>query len=743
MTVITRRSFLAGLGIGAGGLLIGGDGRAWAAPRESQGELSPNVFVHIALDGAVRIICHRSEMGQGVRSTLPAIIADELGAELSAIQIIQADGDKMYGDQNTDGSSSVRKRFEDLRNAGATARMMLVSVAARRWGVAAESCIAEGSVVSHPPTQRTFPFSALVAEASLVTPPQKPILKDRSQHRYIGTRLPLVDGPDLVTGRGIFGADVKLEGLLTAVVLHPPVTGGRLKSFDATQTLKVKGVRRVVELPAPPRPYRFQSLGGLAVVADDTWAALRGRELLVAQWDLGDNDSYDSDTYREEQTRTIREPCKVVRKRGDVKEALARAATRIEAEYFTPHLAHAPMEPPCATADFKDGACEVWACTQNPQLARSEVARVLGISLAKVTVHVTLLGGAFGRKSKPDYVSEAALVSKAMGAPVRLQWTREDDVQHDYFHTTCAQRFEAGLDATGALTAWHHRTTFPPIASTFLHLLQHGAETELAQGVLDFPLAIPNVQAENGASKAYVRIGWMRSVNNLHSAFGINSFIDELAFARKKDPKDVLLEILGAPRHVTPDELGVGSLPNYGQPLEDHPIDVGRMRRVIERVTELSGWERRAADPLRGYGLAFHRSFLSSVAAVVAVKKAPSGKLKVDEVWMVADAGLVVNLERAHSQFEGAVLFGMSIAMFSQITVKNGLVQQSNFGDYRLARMPDAPREIHVEFVQSEEKPGGIGEPGVPPIAPAVVNAVFALTGKRVRTLPLAREGLV
>lgn len=738
----SRRAFLSALGLSTGGLLIASGGTAWAAG--TRRALTPNVFVHLAPDGTVTIVCHRTEMGQGVRSTLPALIADELGAEVGRVRIVQGDGDAKYGDQNTDGSSSVRLRYQDLRVAGATARVMLETVAAKRLGVPATELVTQGGFVTHPPSQRRLPFSDLVSDAASLERPAAPTLKPRSQHQHIGTKnFALVDAPDLVTGKAVFGSDVKLPGLLTAVVLHPPTAGGELKHYDATAALAIPGVKQVVEIPPASRPYGFKPLGGLAVVADTTWAALRGRNALVATWDLGDNAVYESNAYRDALTETVRTPQKVVRRVGDVDPALQHAAVKVEAEYFMPHLAHAPMEPPTATAHFHDGRCEVWAPTQNPQEARDEVASITGLSSDHVTIHVTLVGGAFGRKSKTDFVSEAAFVSKAVGAPVRLQWTREDDVRHDYFHTTSAQHLEAGLDANGAIVAWKHRTAFPPIASIYLHLLEHAVDQELGQGYLDFPLHIPNVQVENGAAKAHTRIGWMRSVHNLHSSFGLSCFIDELAAARKKDPKDNLLEVLGPPRLVTTAELGVGSIGNYGQSLEDYPLDTARMRAVIERVCELSKWSARADDPERGYGLAFHRSFQCNTAVVVAVKKRPDGRLKVDEVWLSADAGLVVNLERAVSQMEGAVLFGMSLAMYSAITFKDGIAQQSNFHDYRLTRMPDAPRAIHVDLLPSEEKPGGIGEPGVPPIAPALFNAVFALTGKRVRTAPLSLSGLV
>jgi isoquinoline 1-oxidoreductase beta subunit len=386
--------------------------------------------------------------------------------------------------------------------------------------------------------------------------------------------------------------------------------------------------------------------------------------------------------------------------------------------------------------------CEVWSPTQSPQEVRGEVAKALGIDQSKVRVHVTLLGGAFGRKAKPDYDVEAALLSKAVGAPVRVQWTRPDDIQHGYFHTTSAQRLEAGLDAKGKVVAWLHRTAFPSISSTFATGVTHANDGELGQGVLDTPLAIPNVRAENGEAIAHVRIGWLRSVCNLHHAFAISSFIDEIAHARGVDPRDNLLELLGPDRHVTPEELGVKKVPNYGAKLDRYPIDVARFRHCVERVTELSRWSERAREG-RSLGLAIHHSFLAYVAVVASVVKDTRGKVHVDEAWVVADAGTIVSPDRVTAMMEGAVIFGMSLALHGSITMKNGAVEQTNFRDYRLARLPEAPRAIHVELVESDAPPGGAGEPGAPPVAPAIANAVFALTGTRVRDLPMAKLGLV
>ena len=741
--VLVRRSFLAGIGLAVSGLALGLARDAEAAGGAIAPDLHPNVFVHIAPDGLVSIVCARSEMGQGVRSTLPVLIADELGADMARVKILQADGDKVYGDQNTDGSSSVRKGLDDLRKAGAAARIMLIAAAAARWRVKPETCSAHDHAVFHGASSRSFSFGALVADAAKLAVPSGAdvVLRPKAELRHMGTELPLLDAPAIVRGTAIFGADVRLPGMLVAVVARPPVVGAKLARYDAKPALAIPGVKRVMEIAAPSAPYGFKPLGGLAVVATDTWSAMRGRAALEIEWAPGDNSTYDSTTFREALRAAVGKPGNVVRHMGDVDAALASAAKRIEAEYHVPHLAHAPMEPPVAVARVNAEGCEVWTSTQNPQAARSELVKALGLDAKQVTVHVTLLGGGFGRKSKPDYVVEAALVSRAVGAPVRMQWTREDDIQHDYFHTVSAQRMIAGLDASGKVTSWLHRTAFPSIGSLFAPGVTHADAGQLQQGVLDFPLAIPAVRAENGEAAAHVRIGWLRSVCNIHHAFAIGSFIDEIAHAKKADPRDTLLEIVGPKRIVTTSELGVDKLSNYGASLDEHPIDTGRLRRVIEHVTDLSRWsEQRKAG--RALGLAAHRSFLSYVAVVAAVNLDAAGKVYVNEAWIVLDAGTILNKERVRSQLEGAVIFGISIALHGAITVRNGAVEQSNFRDYQVARIADAPREIHVEILAGDGPPGGVGEPGVPPVAPAIANAVFALTGKRIRDLPLDRAGL-
>ncbi|WP_223646072.1 molybdopterin cofactor-binding domain-containing protein [Corallococcus sp. EGB] len=744
---LSRRSVLEGMGLVAAGLGLEVflPARAHAAPMPTSMPEVPteglraNVFVHVAPDGVVTIVCHRSEMGQGVRSSLPVLIADELGADMAHVKVVQGDGDAAYGDQNTDGSSSVRKIFDDLRYAGATARTMLVAVAAKRWRVAPAECEARDHAVFHKATQRMLKFGDLASDAAKLKVPKKEAvtLRPRSELKHLGKELPLLDGPDIVTGRAVFGADIVLPGMRTAVIARPPVAGGRVARYDASKTLAVPGVRQVVELPAAKKPFLFQPLGGLAVVADHTWAAMKGRAVLDVTWEGGDNAAYDSAAYREQLLDVIGRPGKVVRNVGDAEGALAKAAKRVQATYNTPHLAHAPMEPPAAVAKVENGTCEVWATTQNPQAARSEVAKALGLDPSKVTVHVTLLGGGFGRKSKPDYVVEAALLAKEVGAPVRVQWTREDDVRHDYYHSTSAQRLEAGLDADGKVVAWHQRIAFPPIGSTFSDATFAG-DGEMGQGILDLPLAIPDIRMENCEARAHTRIGWMRSVANIYHAFSVQSFIDELAHERGADPRDMLLEVVGPSRIVTPKDLGVAKVPNYGQSIDEHPVDTARLRRVIERVTGLARWDERKREG-RALGLAAHRSFLTYVAVVVSVVKDADERIRVDEAWIVADAGTIVNMERVRAQMEGAVVFGLSLGLYGAITMKDGATVESNFRDYRLARIAETPKRIHVDIIPSDGRPGGVGEPGVPPVAPALANAVFALTGTRVRELPLVK----
>lgn len=759
--LIPRRSFLRAVNLAVGGVALGyyfpvdaqrptNEPGKPPGPKPVTGSqateartagLNPNVFIHIGPDGTVTIVCHRSEMGQGIRSSLPVLIADELGAQMARVKVLQADGDKAYGDQNTDGSNSIRGIYEDMRRVGATARVMLVGAAAKRWNVRPEECVARDHVVTHLPTGRGLGFGELALEAGRQkVPAAKDVaLRPVSELPHLGKPFALLDGPAYVTGQAIYGADIKLPGMLTAVIARPPVVGGKVARFDATRALAVPGVRNVIEIPAPKPPYAFQPWGGVAVVADHTWAAMRGRAALDVTWEHGPNASYDSAQYREVLAKAVAVPGSVARKVGDTELALKRAARIVEAEYHVPHLPHMPMEPVVAVAHVSGNSCEVWAPTQNPQAAQTEVARVLGTTPDKVRVHVTFLGGGFGRKSKADFCSEAALLSRRLGAPVRVQFTREDDVRHDYVNAVSTNRLTAGLDANGRVVAWRHRTAFPSISSVFGGPAKPGID-DLQQGVLDLALAVPNVTAEICDATAHTRIGWLRSVYNIFQGFSIGSFVDELAHAKGADPRDVWLELIGPARQMSLSDLGIARLPNYGQPLDQHPVDAGRLRNVIERVTRAAGWDQRRQDK-RALGLAAHRSFLSYTAVVASVVQRSNGTFGVDEVWVSFDAGTIVNSDRVRAQLEGSVIFGMSLALYGGITMKGGAIEQDNFrGGGRIVRINEAPRHTWVDLVESTAPPGGVGEPGVPPVAPAIVNAVFALTGKRIRELPLSKS---
>ncbi|HEU4729240.1 MAG TPA: molybdopterin cofactor-binding domain-containing protein, partial [Kofleriaceae bacterium] len=635
----------------------------------------------------------------------------------------------------------IRNFFEPMRQVAAVARTMLVAAAADRWRVPAARLVAHDDAVHDPKTRKSLAFGALAAAAAKLPVPKSAELRPQKELTHLGTELPLRDGADYVTGKAAYGADVRVPGMLIAVIERPPTVFGKVDKLDDHRARAVPGVRHIVTLPGARPPAGSQPLGGVAVIADNTFAAMRGRAALDVTWDPGPNADYDSRKYTEQLLAAVRAPGEKVRGVGDADRALAAAPKVVEAEYVVPHLTHAPMEPPAALVKIDGDRCEVWTCTQDPQDARNEVAKALGLPSQNVTLHVTFLGGGFGRKSIPDYVVEAALLARAAGAPVRVQWTRGDEIRHGYYHTHSAQALAAGLDSGGNLLAWRHRIAYPSISATFETGKDHPSPGELGQGVLDFPLAVPHVLVQTGAAPQHVRIGWMRSVNNVQQAFAVQSFIDELATATRRDPRDMLLAVLGPRRTLSIEDLGVPKLGNYGAPLTKHPIDVARFHRVIERVTEAAGWDagRKVGRPL---GLAVHRSFLSYIAVVAQVARGPRGEIRVEEAWIAADAGTIVNADRVRAQLEGAFVFGMTSALHGAITVKKGAIEQRNFRDYPLARIGEAPRRIHVELIPGEGPPGGIGEPGVPPVAPAIMNAVFAATGERIRTLPLVRAAV-
>ncbi len=702
----------------------------------------PGVYVGIDTDGTVHLIAHRSEMGTTSRTSVPMILADELDADWKRVKLEQAIGDERYGSQNTDGSHSIREFYEPMRQAGATARTMLTQAAADRWGVPASECAADLHTIVHSASGRRLGYGELSAAAAKLPVPKVQDLKfkPKSAWRYIGKGAPSYDLAEVVTGKAVYGMDARMDGMVYAAIQRPPVLGGKVKSYDDKEALKVAGVSQTVTIDPFQGPWGFQPLGGVAVIAKNTWAAFQGRNNLKVDWDNGPNASYNSDEYKKQLQETARNSAKVVRNVGDVDGAFAQGGKTIEAEYYVPHLAHAAMEPLVAVAEFKDGKVTAWAPTQNPQAVQETVAKALGITKEDVICHVTLLGGGFGRKSKPDYVAEAAILSKKVGRPVKVVWTREDDIQFDFYHSVSAMYMKAAVDAKGKPTAWLQRSVFPPIGSMGDPKSTYGGDFELAMGSTDVPFLVPNLRVESGPATAHVRIGWLRSVANIYHAFGVQTFADELAHAAGRDPLEYMLELIGPPRVV--DMTNVKN-PNYNGNYDVYPNDTGRLRKVLEIAAEKSGWGKRKLAKGSGMGLAVHRSFLTYVASVVEVQVASDGTVHIPRVDTAVDAGLITNPEAARAQFEGAAVFGTSIALSGDITATNGAINQSNYDSYPVARMREAPVQTNVYLVDSDAPPAGIGEPGVPPFVPALCNAIFAATGKRVRELPLSKTKLV
>jgi isoquinoline 1-oxidoreductase beta subunit len=714
----------------------------------------PHVFVSIDPDGTVTIVAHRSEMGTGSRTSVPMVLADEMEADWARVKIVQAPGDEpKYGNQDTDGSRSMRHHIQPMRQMGAAVRSMLEQAAAKEWGVDRELCRAQNHEVvllekvgeGMAATGQRLGYGDL-AEAAMalpVPPFEQLTFKDEADFRYIGKgEVQIYDLHDITTGKAIYGADVHLPGQKYAVIARPPVVGGKVKSVDSSAAEAIPGVVKVVEIEGSIPPAKFAPLGGVAVVADNTWAAIQGRDALEIEWDPGPHGSYNTEQYHKEMSATAAQPGKVIRDQGDVDAAFANAAKVFTQEYYQPHMAHIAMEPPAALVNVADGKAEVWAPVQSPWGTRQDVAEKLGLPIENVTVHVTLLGGGFGRKSKCDYVLEAAVLSKEVGAPVRVQWTREDDVQHSFYHTTSVERIEAAIDGDGKVTGWRHRSVAPSIISTFKEDDGYQFPIEYGMGFADMPFEINNVRCENGKAMAHTRIGWFRSVSNIPRAFAIQSFAAELANELGRDQKEFLLELIGSPRIIDPKAAGMPEdLWNYGEQYDVYPIDTGRLRGVVELAAEKAGWGKQLPKG-EGLGLAAHRSFVTYVASCVRVQVDDDGTVRVPEVHTAIDCGFAANPERIRSQIEGAAVMGMTLALNSAITYENGAVQQSNYHDYDVARCNNFPQLVVTHIVPHpfSVHASGVGEPGTPPFAPALYNAIFNATGKRLRSLPIGDQ---
>lgn len=673
-----------------GGLVLGRLVPVWGEAKPAA--LQPNPFVRVAADGTVTIWVNKSEMGQGVLTGLAQIIADELGADWEKVVPVQADADPKYGNQNTGGSTAVRTQFDELRRAGAAAREMLLAAAAKRWKVEPSRLRAEGGKVVDPVTKRSVPFGELVAEAATLPVPQSPPLKSPKDFTLIGKPLPRKDSRAKVTGQAVFGCDVRLPGMLFAVVARPPVFGAKVASFDPEKALKVEGVVKV-----------FPISSGVAVVARDTWAALKGRAALSVRWEGGDT-AFSSAKLLEQMAQLAAKEGKVAEGHGDFASAWASAAKKVEATFTLPFLAHAPMEPQNATAWFREGGLEVWAPTQVPMPAREEAARAAGLPVEKVTLHVTFLGGGFGRRLSSDFVREAVEVAKGFSVPVQLLWTREDDMTNDFYRPPSVHRLQAGLDTQGQIVAWRHHQVTCSIGQQ----RNPARAGQLDRGALEAaepPYTIPHAVLEQTLLPTPVPLGAWRSVYASQNPFASEHFFDVVARTAGKDPWRWRLELLPE----------------------------GPLKQALKLAGEKAGW----GKPLpagRGRGVACCSSFGSHVAEVAEVSLA-GGKLKVERVVVAIHCGRAINPQLVEQQLVSGVVFALSAFLRGKITVEGGQVVETNFDRYEPLRFHEMP-EVEVYIVPSQDPPGGVGEPGVPPLAPAVANAILAVTGKAVQVLP-------
>ena len=716
---LSRRDLLKLTALAGGGLILGvalpfpDGGRAEARESRIGGAVfAPNAFVRVAPDGTVTVIANHSEMGQGAYTSLALLVAEELEADWSRVRVEAAPVDPvynhlLYGMQATGGSNTTWSEWERLRKAGAAARMMLVASAADLWKVDSATCRAENGEVLHPASGRRAAYGTLVEAASRLTPPTDIPLKDPKDFRLLGKPTPRLDTPDKTNGKAIFGLDVSVPGMKVALIARPPAFGGKLKSFDAAKAKAIPGVRDVLAID-----------GGVAVVAEGFWPAKLGREALEVVWDDGPLAALDSALQRQEYLDLARTPGAIARNDGNTGKALASAAKMLEAVYETPYLAHAMMEPLNCVADVRADGCDVWTGTQFQTLDHLSAVRDAGLKPEQVRLHTTFLGGGFGRRGwfDSESVHAAVQISKAIQAPVKVVWTREDDIRSGHYRPRALHAFKVGLDAAGGLLAWEQRIVCQSIfigtpAAGFT--VKDGIDQSAVEGAVDLSYGVPNVRVEWHQAPDGVPVMIWRSVGHSHSAFAIESFLDEVAHAGGKDPVELRKSLLqSAPR----------------------------ARGVVQLAAEKAGWGKPPA-PGRARGIAVHETYGSWVAQVAEVSITKAGRPRVHRVVCAVDCGPVANPDGVRAQMQSGIVFGLTAALYGEISLANGRVVQRNFHDYPMLRINEAP-VVETHIVPSVAKMGGIGEVAVPPIAPAVANALFALTGKRIRRLPIRAEGL-
>ena len=721
---ITRRKFAIQSSAVGAGILIGLRFSPPAVAQESdkaKKKAPPNPFdayVHIKPDGKISLIVAKSEMGQGIKTGLAMILAEEADVDFNSVSVEQAETrPDIYAHMGTGGSGSTMEGFTPLRQAGATVRAVMITAAAQKWNVPHEECAAKKGTVVHEKSGRTASYGELIAVASKLPLPdqEKAELKNESEFQLIGHATPRVDIPAKVNGSAVFGLDVRVPDMLYAMVVRCPTFGGKPARVDAAKAKAVPGVRDVFEIPALGAD-KFTA-GGVAVVADSTWSAMKGREALNITWDHGAAVSEHTERIHDDLHNSAHKPGERIRNDGDVDAALSKSGTVVEAVYELPLLAHATMEPMNITVHARGSDAEVWAPTQSPDWVQRAVAQVLGLKPDKVIVHTTYMGGGFGRRYMADFPAEGAQIAKVVGKPVQLVWSREDDMTHDFYRPAVCHRFRGAVDALGNPVAW-----FNTLASTSIGGLWNPKEshaTDESGGALQMAYAIPNVRMEYNAADSAVPRAWWRSVEHSFNGFAVESFIDELAAAAGKDPCEFRRNLLV-------------KRANWKARFEDDP-DPARLRGVLELAAEKSGW----GKPLpkgSARGIATYHSFGSYFAEVAEVT-VKGNDFKIDRIVAAVDCGRIVNPESVRSQTEGAIIYGLSAALKNEITIKNGAVEQTNFDSYDPLRINEAP-PIEVHLIESKDDPGGMGEPGLPPAAPAVANAIFAASGHRLRKLP-------